>query len=264
MKIPLLRGRALTERDDENAPLAVVINESAANALWPGEDALGKRMKLARLATASAEVVGIVGDVKHDGLHLDSQPHLYTSHLQFPWATLRITVRSSLDATAVAAAVRSVVQSLDPLQPVSDVKTMETVMADANAGRQLSLVLFSLFAVIALLLACIGIYGVTAYSVRRRTRELGIRMALGAQRRDVSRLVIRQGMTPVLIGLAMGFAAAFFFTSWMSGLLFRVSTNDPLTFAGIALLLLAIALLACWLPAQRATEVDPMVALRSE
>jgi predicted permease len=264
MKIPHLRGRALTERDDENAPLAVVINESAANALWPGEDALGKRMKLGRLATASAEVVGIVGDVKHDGLHLDSQPHLYTSNLQFPWATLRITVRSSLDAVAVAAAVRGVVKSLDPLQPVSDVKTMETVMADANAGRQLSLVLFSLFAVIALLLACIGIYGVTAYSVSRRTRELGIRMALGAQRRDVSRLVIRQGMTPVLIGLAMGFAAAFFFTRWMSGLLFRVSTNDPLTFAGIELLLLAIALAACWLPARRATEVDPMVALRSE
>lgn len=264
MKIPLLRGRALTERDDENAPLAVVVNESAANALWPGEDALGKRMKLAPLATAFAEVVGIVGDVKHDGLHLDSQPHLYTSHLQFPWATLRITVRSSLDAAAVAAAVRGVVRSLDPQQPVSHVQAMETVMADANAGRQLSLVLFSLFAVIALLLACIGIYGVTAYSVSRRTRELSIRMALGAQRRQVSRLVIRQGLTPVLIGLALGFAAAFFFTHWMSGLLFRVGTNDPLTFAGIALLLLAIALLACWLPARRATEVDPMVALRSE
>jgi putative ABC transport system permease protein len=263
-KIPLLRGRAFTERDDENAPLVVVINESAAKALWPGEDALGKRMKLARLGSAWAEVVGIVGDVKHDGLQLDSQPHLYTSNLQVPWATLRITVRSSLDAAAVAAAVRGEVQSLDPLQPVSDVKTMETVMAEANAGRQLSLVLFSLFAVIALLLACIGIYGVTAYSVSRRTRELGIRMALGAQSRDVSGLVIRQGMTPVLIGIVMGLAAAFFFTRWMSSLLFRVSANDPLTFAGIALLLVAIALLACYAPARRATKVDPMIALRSE
>src|SRR5882672_182384 len=263
-KIPLLRGRAFTERDDENAPLVVVINESAAKALWPGEDALGKRMKLARLGAAWAEVVGIVGDVKHDGLQLDSQPHLYTSNLQIPWATLRITVRSSLDTASVAAAVRGVVQSLDPLQPVSDVKTMETVMAEANAGRQLSLVLFSLFAVIALLLACIGIYGVTAYSVSRRTRELGIRMALGAQSRDVSGLVIRQGMTPVLIGIVMGLAAAFFFTRWMSSLLFRVSANDPLTFAGIALLLVAIALLACYAPARRATKVDPMVALRSE
>jgi putative ABC transport system permease protein len=263
-KIPLLRGRAFTERDDENAPLVVVINESAAKALWPGEDALGKRMKLGRLGTAWAEVVGIVGDVKHDGLQLDSQPHLYTSNLQIPWATLRITVRSSLDTAAVAAAVRGVVQSLDPLQPVSDVKTMETVMAEANAGRQLSLVLFSLFAVIALLLACIGIYGVTAYSVSRRTRELGIRMALGAQRREVSGLVIRQGMTPVLIGLGMGLAAAFFLTRLMSSLLFGVSTNDPLTFAGIALLLVTIALLACWIPARRATKVDPMVALRCE
>jgi len=173
-------------------------------------------------------------------------------------------VRSSLDAAAVAAAVRGVVQSLDPLQPVSDVKTMETVMADANAGRQLSLVLFSLFAVIALLLACIGIYGVTAYSVSRRTRELGIRMALGAQRRDVSGLVIRQGMTPVLIGIVIGLSSAFFLTRWMSSLLFRVSANDPLTFAGIALLLVAIALLACYVPARRATKVDPMIALRSE
>jgi putative ABC transport system permease protein len=264
MKIPLLRGRTLTERDDENAPLAVVINESAANALWPGEDALGKRMKLARLDTARAEVVGIVGEVKHDGLHLDASPHLYMSILQFPWPTLRIAVRSSLDAAAVAAAVRGVVQSLDPLQPVSDVKTMADVLTDANAGRQLSLVLFALFAVIALLLAGIGIYGVTAYSVSRRTRELGIRMALGAQRRDVSRLVIRQGMTPVLIGIVIGLSAAFFLTRWMSSLLFRVSTNDPLTFAGIALLLVTVALLACWLPARRATQVDPMIALRSQ
>jgi putative ABC transport system permease protein len=264
MKIPLLRGRALTERDDENAPLAVVINESAANALWPGEDALGKRMKLARLDTAWAEVVGIVGEVKHDGLHHDAGPHLYMSNLQFPWPTLRIAVRSSLDTAAVAAAVRGVVQSLDPLQPVSDVKTMADVLTDANAGRQLSLVLFALFAVIALLLAGIGIYGVTAYSVSRRTCELGIRMALGAQRRDVSRLVIRQGMTPVLIGIVIGLSGAFFLTRWMSSLLFRVSTNDPLTFAGIALLLGAVALLACWLPARRATHVDPMIALRSQ
>ena len=264
MKIPLLRGRALTERDDENAPLAVVINESAANALWPGEDALGKRMKLARLATAWAEVVGIVGEVKHEGLHHDAGPHLYMSNLQFPWPTLRIAVRSPLDAAAVAAAVRGVVQSLDPLQPVSDVKTMANVLADANAGRQLSLVLFALFAFIALLLACIGIYGVTAYSVSRRTRELGIRMALGAQRRDVSGLVIRQGMKPVLIGIVIGLSSAFFLTRWMSSLLFRVSANDPLTFAGIALLLVAIALLACYVPARRATKVDPMIALRSE
>jgi putative ABC transport system permease protein len=263
-KIPLLRGRAFTERDDENAPLVVVINESAAKALWPGEDALGKRMKLGRLGAAWAEVVGIVGDVKHDGLQFDSQPHLYTSNLQVPWATLRITVRSSLDTAAVAAAVRGVVQSLDPLQPVSDVKTMETVMAEANAGRQLSLVLFALFAFIALLLACIGIYGVTAYSVSRRTRELGIRMALGAQRRDVSGLVIRQGMRPVLIGIVIGLSSAFFLTRLMSSLLFRVSATDPLTFAGIALLLVAIALLACYAPARRATKVDPMIALRSE
>jgi putative ABC transport system permease protein len=156
------------------------------------------------------------------------------------------------------------VQSLDPLQPVSDVKTMADVLTDANAGRQLSLVLFALFAVIALLLAGIGIYGVTAYSVSRRTCELGIRMALGAQRRDVSRLVIRQGMTPVLIGIVIGLSAAFFLTRWMSSLLFRVGANDPLTFGGIALLLGAVALLACWLPARRATQVDPMIALRSQ
>ena len=264
MKIPLLRGRALTERDDENAPLAVVINESAANVLWPGEDALGKRMKLGRTATAWAEVVGIVGDVKHDGLHFDAKPHLYTSNLQSPPSTLRIAVRSSLDAGAVATAVRGVVQSLDPLQPVSDVKTMADVLTGANVGRQLSLVLFALFAVTALLLAGIGIYGVTAYSVSRRTRELGIRMALGAGRRDVSRLVIKQSLTPVLLGVAIGLAAALAFTRWMGSLLFRVSAIDPVTFAGVTFLLIAIALLACWIPARRATKVDPMIALRHD
>ncbi len=264
MKIPLLRGRALTERDDENAPLAVVINESAASVLWPGEDALGKRMKLGRTATAWAEVVGIVGDVKHDGLHFDAKPHLYTSNLQFPWSTLRIAVRSSLDAAAVAAAVRGVVQSLDPLQPVSDVKTMADVLADASAERQLSLILFALFAVIALLLAGIGIYGVTAYSVSRRTRELGIRIALGAERRDVSGLVIKQSVRPVLLGVVIGMAAALTFTRLMGSLLFRVSATDPLTFAGVTFLLIAIALLACWIPARRATKVDPMIALRTE
>jgi predicted permease len=262
--IPLRTGRALTEQDNEQAPLVMVVNETAARLLWPGENPVGKRLKFGKPEYPWTEVVGVVGDVKHAGLHEPAGPQVYGPYSQAAWPTLRIAVRSKLDAAAVGAAVRREVQGLDPNQPVSYVKTMTEVMAEAVAPRRSALALFSLFAVVALLLACIGLYAVMSHDVTRRTSEIGIRMALGAQKGAVLRLIVGQGMKLAGIGVVIGLGGALALTRWMKTLLFGVSTTDPTTFIVIALLLIAVALLACWLPARRATQVDPLVALRSE
>ncbi len=264
MGIPLLKGCELTERDNENAPLVMVINETAARSLWPGEEALGKRLKFGRDDAPWIEVVGVVGDVKHDGLHADAGPHVYGSHLQASWPTLRVALRSRLDLATVTAAVRRETQAIDPTQPVSNVKTMDEVMSDSVAPRRFALTLFNLFAGIALLLTVVGIYGVLAYTVSERTREIGIRMALGAQTNNVLRLVIGQGMKLALGGVSAGLIGAFALTRLMEDLLFDVSATDPLTFVLAPLGLALVTLLACWIPARRAAKVDPMIALRCE
>lgn len=262
MGIPLLKGRELTERDNQNAPPVMVINETAARRLWPGEDPIGKRLMFGSDNSPWIEVIGIVGDVKHDGLHEDAGPHVYGSHLQVPWPTLKVAVRSRLDPAMVATIVRRETQGIDPSQPVSDVKTMDEIMADSVAPRRFALTLFSLFAGVAMVLTVIGIYGVLAYIVTERTPELGIRMALGAQTHNVLRLVAGQGLKLALSGVGIGLLGALALTRLMKGLLFEVSATDPLTFALIALLLAGVALLACWIPARRAAKIDPIVALR--
>ena len=262
MGIPLLKGRELTERDNQNAPPVMVINETAARRLWPGDDPIGKRLMFGSDNSPWIEVIGIVGDVKHDGLHEDAGPHVYGSHLQVPWPTLKVAVRSRLDPAMVATIVRRETQGIDPSQPVSDVKTMDEIMADSVAPRRFALTLFSLFAGVAMVLTVIGIYGVLAYIVTERTPELGIRMALGAQTHNVLRLVAGQGLKLALSGVGIGLLGALALTRLMKGLLFEVSATDPLTFALIALLLAGVALLACWIPARRAAKIDPIVALR--
>ncbi len=263
MGMRLIKGRTFTERDDASAPSVFIINETTARRLWPGEEPLGKRIRYNN-NDPWGEVVGVIADVKHDGLHLAPRPHLYEPYQQNAWPFLAIALRSSLDQTTLLAAARREVQALDPNLAVFNVRTMDEVMAGALATRRLVLTLFSLFAVVALLLAAVGIYGVLAYAVTQRQRELGIRLALGATARDVLQLVVGQGMKPVLLGVVIGLGAASALHRLLEKLLFGVSATDPLTFAVIALLLTTVALLACYLPARRAAKVDPMVALRYE
>jgi putative ABC transport system permease protein len=262
--VRLLKGRVFTERDDTSAPPVVVINEALAARVWPNEEALGRRLRFGPASEPWSEVVGIVANVKHDGLHLADSPHCYSPHLQQPWPFLAIALRSPLEQGALLARVRQVVQQLDPNLPLVDARSMQDRMGEVLAARRLTLMLFSLFAVVALLLAGLGIYGVLAYSVTQRTHELGIRLALGATARDVLRLIVGQGMKLVLFGVVLGLVAAFALHRLIEKLLFGVKATDPLTYTLIALLLTGVALLACYLPARRATKVDPLVALRCE
>jgi putative ABC transport system permease protein len=267
MGIKLLRGRAFTERDDENAPPVVIINETAAERLWPGQDPVGKRLTFAPANTPNMqwmEVVGVVGDVKHDGLHVESGMHSYVPIVQQPWPIYTLALRSHMDSALLLAAAQQAVQSVDPNQPFYEVKPMSALIGEALAERRLILVLFGLFAVVALVLAAVGIYGVVAYLVAQRTHEIGVRVALGARRSDILRLVLKQGMVYAVVGAVTGVAGAIAVTRLMKTLLFEVAATDAATFAVTAGLLSAMALLACYIPARRATRVDPMVALRYE
>jgi len=263
MGVRLLKGRVFTERDDADAPRVVIINEALAARVWPNEEALGKRLRFDSSEPWS-EVVGVVANVKHDGLLFADSPHCYSPHLQRPWPFLAVAVRSKLDQAALVSSIRRAVQQIDPNMPIAAIQTMREKMKGALATRRLTLALFSLFAVVALLLAAIGLYGVMSYSVAQRLQESGIRLALGAQTSDVLRLFVIQGMKPALVGLGIGLAAAFGLTRLMASLLFGVSSTDTLTYAACALLLICVALLACYFPARRATKVDPLVALRRE
>lgn len=259
----LLKGRTFTERDNADAPSVFVINQTMARTLWPNEEPLGKRIRY-NSKGPFGEIVGVVEDVKYDGLHSGDSSHLYEPYQQNSWPFLTIALRSNLDQPTLIGAVQREIRTLDPNMPISDVRTMDELMAESLATRRLVLTLFSFFAAIALLLAAIGIYGVLAASVAGRTRELGIRIALGATPRGVLQLVIGGGVKLVVIGIAIGLAGAVAANRVLAGLLFGVSATDPLTFTVIGLLLTGVALLACYLPARRATKVDPLVVLRYE
>jgi putative ABC transport system permease protein len=260
----MLRGRAFTARDDTNAPRVVIVNESFAARAWPNENALGKRLRFGASTAPWSEVVGVVANVKHDGLHVTDSSHCYSPHLQQPWPFLAIALRSSLEPAVLLAAARQAVQKIDPNLPLIEPLTMAKRMERTLESRRLTLSLFSLFAVVAFVLAIIGLYGVMAYSVAQRTPELGIRLALGATARDVMRLIVGQGMRVVLLGLALGLGGALAANRLLKSLLFDVTTTDAFTFVGVALLLLLVALLACWIPARRGAKVDPLIALRHE
>ena len=259
----LLKGRFFTEHDAADAPSVFIINETLARRVWPNEDPLGKRVRY-NSADPWGEVVGVVEDVKFDGLHLASTPHLFEPYQQNAWSFLVVTIRSPFDQNTLLAAVQREVKKLDPNLPVSNVRMMEDVVAQSLATRRFVLLLFGLFAGLALLLATVGIYGVLTASVSQRTRELGIRMALGATARDVGRLIVGQGLKLVLSGIVIGVVSALALQRVIGKLLFGISPTDPLTFTVIAFLLIGVALLACWIPARRATKVDPLTALRSE
>src|SRR5215510_14774136 len=263
MGIPLINGRFMTSKDDSNAPLVALINQTAAQRYWPGQNPLGQRVQIGG-GNPWKEVIGIVGDVKHrGGLDQDILPEVYFAWAQRSESGGTLVVRGH-DAASLVPALRNQVQQLDKDLPLCNLRLLEEVVEGSIAEQRSYALLLSLFAGIALTLAAIGIYGVMAYGVSQWTHEIGVRMALGAQARDVLTLVLIQGMKMIVAGLVIGLFAAFALTRVMKNLLYDVSATDPLTFAAVSLLLVAIALLACYIPARRATKVDPMVALRAE
>ncbi|HEU4769340.1 MAG TPA: FtsX-like permease family protein, partial [Pyrinomonadaceae bacterium] len=267
----MLKGRQFTPQDDQDHPGVVIVNEAFVRHYFPNEEPLGRRLKLSAPARiwrnerfTSFEIVGVVRDVKSAGLNADTEPTYYVPATQAPLQDMMMVVRTTTEPTSIVPALRQAVWSIDPNQPISDVQTMEQVVSDNIAQPRLNMVLMGLFGGLALVLAAVGIYGLLSYAVTQRTQEMGIRMALGAQVSDVMGLVLKQGMILALIGEAIGVAGAFALTRLIRGLLFGVTPTDTGIFAAVVGVLTAIALLACYLPARRATKVDPLKALRYE
>ncbi len=260
--IPLREGREFTDRDAPPGPRVIIVNQELARRFWPAASPAGARLVLANLGTA--EIVGVVGDVKAERIEGEEWPTVYYPYAHVPYATMTMVLRTSVPPLSVATAVERAVYQLDPDQPVADVRSMEGVIARAVAGPRFNTLVLGVFAVIAFLLAAVGIYGVTAYDVSQRTHEIGVRMAVGAQPKDVLKLVLGQGARLAACGIAVGLAAAFGLTRLMSAMLFGVKATDAYTFAFISVLLAAVALGASYLPSRRATVLDPVTALRHE
>ena len=268
LSIPIVQGRTFEERDNAANPLVVVINQAAAASSFPGESPVGKRIGFGATDRNNQpvwfEIVGVVANVRSIELQEEPQPEVYLSSLQDTFSEMSFVIRTQIEPAGLTAAVREAVQDVDPSQPVASIRTMESIVSEAVTQPRFNLTLLGIFGGIALILSAAGIYGVTSYTVTQRTHEIGIRMAVGAKENDVLRLMMRQGMVPAITGLAIGLAAAIVLTRLMKSLLFGVSATDPLTFVALVLLLLSVALLACYFPARRATKVDPMIALRYE
>ncbi len=265
MGIPLLQGRTFTERELAQETHVVIINEAMAREFFPGEDPIGKRVTIAmKKENVPNEIIGVVRDVRHKDLETPARAMTYWPYPELTYSGLTLVVRTESEPLALADAIRREVLALDKDQPIADISTMEHLLSDSVSGARFSTMLLSVFAGLALLLAAVGIFGVMSYGVSERTHEIGVRMALGAQASHVLALVVRQGMVLTLVGIVIGLVAAFGVTRVMASLLYGVSPTDPLTFAAISVLLASVALLASYLPARRATKVDPMIALRYE
>jgi putative ABC transport system permease protein len=264
--IALRGGRQFTAADNSATPLVALINETFQRRFFPDEDPVGKRISHGPgQQRVWREIVGVVGDVKYNGLADETQPAFYMPLAQSLSGGIFLSLKTdTADPLSLAPAVRNVVKSVDNEAPLALISTLEQRLAGARAQLRFRATLIALFAALALVLACIGIYGVISYSVAQRTHEIGVRLALGAQSRDVLRLVVRQGLTLTLAGVGCGLLASLALTRLMRQLLFEVKPTDPLTFASTAILLAGVALLACYLPARRATKIDPLVALRRE
>lgn len=262
MGIALRQGRIFAESDRDR--VVAVISENMARRLWPGRDPIGQRIRHGGEEASPIQIVGVVGDIRNSALDKEPGFVVYQPYWQHQPLAMSLAVRTAAELRSIAAGVRSEIRQLEPEMPVPGMRTMEQAVAESVSRRHFQMLLLGIFAAVALLLAAVGIYGVMSYSVSQRRHEIGIRLALGAERRDIFKLVVGQGAMLALIGVGIGLAAALVLTRLMSSLLFSVSATDPLTFASIAVSLTAVALLACYLPARRATKVDPMVALRYE
>jgi putative ABC transport system permease protein len=263
LQTPLLEGRFFNDTDTADSPRVVIINEALARKYFPKGDALHKRITVddPRKDPNWITIVGIVGSIRHRGLDLDPQPEYYVPQAQFPVRSMVLAVRSGQDPRTLTSAIRREIQSIDPDQPIANVRTLQAVAADSIAPRRMSMALLGVFAGIALLLASVGIYGVISYLVVQRTHEIGVRMALGAQRTDVLRLVVGHAAKLIGIGSVIGLFLALWSTRALSALLYRVDAFDLTTFVFVTLALAAVALLASYIPALRATRADPMIAL---
>jgi putative ABC transport system permease protein len=268
LKIPILQGRAFSEGDNTQAPLVAIINQAAAERYFVGENPLGKRFNFGGTAPSGTpiwfEIVGVVSNVRNIELTAEPEPEIYTAARQDAFASMYFVIRTTVEPAKMSAAVRQAAQEIDRAQPVSDLRTVENIVSSAVTQPKINLILLGIFAGVALLLSAAGIYGIVSYSVTQRTHEIGIRVALGARAGDVLKLIVQHGMKLTLIGIGFGLAASAVLMRLAKHLLYGISATDPLTFAVIAAFLAGISLLACYLPARRATKVDPLIALRQQ
>jgi predicted permease len=261
LHVPLLRGREFTDHDDAQAPGVVIVNEAVVRRYWPNDDPIGKRIWLGQ-RPQPVVVVGVFADLKNVTLGDDASPEVMLPFPQLPWPLLSLSVRTAGDPHRLISTVLRQVSRVDRDQPLTQVQTMEELVGSASAPSRFNMLLLAVFSATALMLAMVGIYGVIAYSVAQRTQELGIRMALGASQREVLRLVVGQGLSLTVVGTGIGLAGAFLLTRLMSSLLYKTTATDPVAFTASALLFATAALLASYLPARRATRIDPTDALR--
>jgi putative ABC transport system permease protein len=264
MRMPLVRGRFFSEQDSPSNPDVAIISETLARRYFPNQDPIGRQMRFGFPPNSNVprEIVGVVGDVRDVALSKNPGPVMYVPFSQAPLYGGEVVVRSSLSVSSVAAAVREVVRSIDKNLPVTDVESFTDAVGQSISRERFRTFLLGSFSAIALLLAAVGIFGIISYSASQRSHEIGIRMAVGAQRRDILRLILGQGAKLALLGLGSGVVFALLLTRLMESLLYNVSATDPLTFAGVAIILLGVAVTACYIPARRAMRVDPIVALR--
>jgi putative ABC transport system permease protein len=267
LSIPILEGRGFTSSDTSQGKDVVLINQALARRDFPNENPLGKRISFGTNAQGQPlwfEIVGIVADIRTTNLTKEPEPDFYAFYRQVSVGGMSLVIRADAQSESLVAAATGAVRDVDPDLPVADIQVMRQIVSESISQPRFNLFLLGAFACLAMLLAAAGIYGVMSYAVTQRTQEIGIRMALGARGSDVMKMVVRQGMVPALMGIAIGAGAALMLTRLMKSLLYGVSAADPLTFALIGLLLASVAFLACYLPARRATKVDPMIALRYE
>jgi putative ABC transport system permease protein len=261
--IRIQRGRSFSDIDREGAPPVVIVNETMARRFWPQKDVIGQRI-LVRNEETPREIIGVISDVRHFGLEREAEPEMYVPFAQFVIDVMPMVIRTQSAPVHLTSLIREQVRAVDSGVAIAEIKPMEWLVTDTLAQRRFTMVLLGVFGAVALLLAGFGIYGVMGYAVRERTREIGIRRALGAQGSDVMRLVIKQGLGLTVAGIGAGLALTFGLTRLMTTLLFGVSPTDPLTFGSVAMVLTTVALVACCVPARRAIRVDPVTALRAE